>query len=64
MRLETLLALGQLPEREREALIDRRVLDAPLSVVAARLGVSDVRAGQLVRAAEERMARILRRDDV
>ena len=62
MKLETLLALGALPPRQREALWDRVGLDRPTKEVAETMGISEVRVGQLVKAGTKNLSILLRKD--
>ena len=63
MRLETLVALGTLSPRQREALVDRVVLGRSLEVVADDMGCTVRNVSELTRTARESMALSLRRDD-
>jgi len=63
MRLETLVALGALTSRQREALVDRVVLGRSLEVVADDMGCTQRNVMYLMRTARESMALSLRRDD-
>ena len=62
MRLETLVALGALSPKQREALVDRVVLGRSLEVVADDMGCTPRNVMYLTRTARASMAQSLRRD--
>lgn len=62
MTLETLVALGCLPARQREALIDRVVLERPAELVASDMGCSRQAVDGLVKNGLGYLALILRKE--
>ncbi len=62
MRLETLMALGALPSREREALWDNVVLDTPTEVIAANLGCTPQGVNWLIRSGKAKLLVSLRKE--
>jgi DNA-directed RNA polymerase specialized sigma24 family protein len=62
MRLETLMALGDLPSREREALWDNVVLDTPTEVIAANLQCSPQWVNHLIRSGKAKLLVSLRKE--